>query len=107
MYSDGARTSVIIIIIVIICAAEGAEISVSLVYECSDMGYTYNISIVSLVWRVVELRRVCCELLSKGRKWVATWRTTARGLVTGLGDSSGMACLGVVTLTERLVTAWF
>jgi len=60
----------------------------------------------SLVCRVVELRRVCCELLSKGREWVATWRTTSQGLVPGLGESSGVACLGVVTLTERLVTAW-
>jgi len=54
----------------------------------------------------LEFRRVCCELLSKGREWVATWRTTARGFVPGLGDSRGVACLGVVTLTERLVTAW-
>jgi hypothetical protein len=51
---------------------------------------------LSLVWRVVELR-LCCELLSKGRKWVDTWRTTARGFVPGLGDSRGVACLGVVT----------
>ena len=49
----------------------------------------------SLVWRVVELRRVCYELLSKGRKWVATWRTTALGLVPGRGDAK-----------ESLVTAW-
>jgi len=28
---------------VIICAAEGAEISVILVHECSDMGYTCSI----------------------------------------------------------------
>jgi len=28
-------------------------------------------------------------------------------LVSGLGDSHGVVCLGVVTLTERLVTAWF
>jgi len=54
---------------------------------------------------VVELRRICCEL-SKGRKRVVTWRTTAGGLVLGLGDSRDVACLGVVTLTERLVTAW-
>jgi hypothetical protein len=58
------------------------------------------------VRRVVVFRRVCCELLSKGREWVATWRTTARGLVPGLGDSRGVAWLGVVTLTVRLVTAW-
>ena len=40
-------------------------------------------------------RRVCCELLSKGREWVATWRTTTRGLVPGLGDSRGVAWRGV------------
>jgi len=28
------------------------------------------------------------------------------GLVPGLGDSRGVACLGVVTPTEHLVTAW-
>ena len=60
----------------------------------------------SMVWRVVELRRVCCELLSKGRELVATWRTTTREWVPGLGDSRGVAWLGVVTLKERLVTAW-
>jgi len=54
---------------------------------------------------VVELRRVYCELLSKGREWVATWRTTAREWVPGLGDSLGVAWLGMVTLTERLLTA--
>jgi len=52
------------------------------------------------------MRRVCCELLSKGRKWVSTWRTTALELVPGLGDSRGVACLDVVTLTERLLTDW-
>jgi len=60
----------------------------------------------SLGWSVIEFRRVCCLPLCKGREWVATWRTTARGLVPGLGDSCCVACLGVVTLTERLVTAW-
>ena len=60
----------------------------------------------SLVLRVVELRRVCCELLSQGREWFATWRTTEREWVPRLGDSRGVAWLGVVTLTERLVTAW-
>jgi hypothetical protein len=50
---------------------------------------------------------VYCELLSKGIKrgikWVATWRTTARGLVPGPGDTRGVACLGVVTLLEHPV----
>jgi hypothetical protein len=54
----------------------------------------------------VGIRRVYCELLSKGIKRVATWRTTARGLVPGPGDTRGAACLGVVTLLERSVTAW-
>jgi hypothetical protein len=51
-------------------------------------------------------RRVCGELLSKGRQWVVTCRITARGWVSGLGDSRGVACLCVVKLTEELVTAW-
>ena len=41
----------------------------------------------------------------KGYTWVATWMTTGRESVPGLGDNRGVACLGVVTLTERLVTA--
>jgi len=49
---------------------------------------------------------VCCELLSKGKVWVATWRTTAREWVPALGDSRGVACLGVVTPTEHLVNEW-
>ena len=47
-----------------------------------------------LVQRVIEFRRVCCELLSKGTEWVATRRTTARGFVPGLGDSRGEAWRG-------------
>jgi hypothetical protein len=46
------------------------------------------------------------QFVSKSRKWVVTWRTTMRGLVPQLGDSHGVACLGVVTQKERLVTAW-
>ena len=57
-------------------------------------------------WRVVEFRRVCCELLSKGRQCAVTCRITARGSVPRLGDSRGVACLGVMTLTEQLETAW-
>jgi hypothetical protein len=60
----------------------------------------------SLVSRVVEFRRVCGDLLSKGRKWVVAWRTTGLDLVPRLGNSRGVGFLGVVTLTERLVTAW-
>ena len=59
-----------------------------------------------LVRRVVRFRRVCCELLSKGRQRVVTWRITARGSVPGLGEARGEACLGMVTLTEQLETAW-
>jgi hypothetical protein len=51
-------------------------------------------------------RRVSGELLSKSRQWVVTWRITVREWVPGLGDSRGVACLGVVTLMEGLVTAW-
>jgi hypothetical protein len=58
------------------------------------------------VWGVVEFKRVCGELLIKGRQLVVTWSTTGRECIPGLGDSRGVACLGVVTLTERLVTAW-
>ena len=54
----------------------------------------------------MKFRRVCCELLSKGRQWVVTWRITARGSVPGLGEARGEACLGMVTLTEQLETAW-
>jgi hypothetical protein len=42
----------------------------------------------------VVFRRVLWELLSKGGEWVATWRTTARGSVPGLGDSRGVAWRG-------------
>jgi hypothetical protein len=51
-------------------------------------------------------RRVYGELMSKGRQWVVTCRITAPGWVPGPGDSRGVACLGVVKLTERLVNAW-
>jgi hypothetical protein len=56
--------------------------------------------------RVIQFRRVCSKLPSKGRHWVVTWRTTGGEWVTGLGDSRGESCLGVVTLTERLMAAW-
>jgi hypothetical protein len=56
--------------------------------------------------RVVEFKHVCGEHLSKGRQWVVTSRTTGREWVPGLGDSCGVACVGMVTLTEGLVTAW-
>jgi hypothetical protein len=49
-------------------------------------------------------RRVCGELLSKDRLWVVTWRTTGRDRVAEPGVTRGMACLGVVTLTEILDT---
>jgi len=58
------------------------------------------------VRRFIVFRRVCGELLCKGRHWVVTWRITALGWISGMGDSRGVACLGVVKLTERLVTAW-
>jgi len=51
-------------------------------------------------WWVVAFRRVCSELLSKGRHWVVTWRTTGQEWVPGVGDSRGVACLGVVTLSK-------
>jgi hypothetical protein len=51
-------------------------------------------------------RRVCGELLSKDRLWVATWKTTGREWVPGQGGTRGVACLGVVTLTQILDTAW-
>jgi hypothetical protein len=44
--------------------------------------------------------------MRNGGQWVATYRITARECVSGLGDSRGVACLGVVILTERLATAW-
>jgi hypothetical protein len=51
-------------------------------------------------------RRVCGELLSKDRLWVATCKTTGREWVPGPGGTRGVACLSVVTLTEILDTAW-
>jgi hypothetical protein len=71
-------------------------------------GKLNNIDIIVkliLIWRVLEFRRVASELLSKGREWVATWRSTARGLVPGLGDSRGVAGLSVVSVSKRLVNA--
>lgn len=56
--------------------------------------------------KVVEFRRVGGELQGKGRQCVVACRGTWRGWVPGLGDSRVVACQGVVTLTERLVTAW-
>jgi hypothetical protein len=56
--------------------------------------------------KVVVVRRVCGELLSKGRQWAVTWWTTGREWVARPGDTRGVACLGVVTLTKRLDTAW-
>ena len=53
-----------------------------------------------------SVQTVCSMLLSKGGHWVVTWRTTGGEWVTGLGDSRDVACLGVVTLTERLMAAW-
>jgi len=44
---------------------------------------------------------VCGELLSKGRQWVVAWRTTIRESVPGLGDSRGVACLGVVRANRK------
>ena len=69
--------------------------------------------VVSQVSRVVEFRRVCSELLSKGRKWVVTWRTTVRGFVPGLGDSRDVSrcgdangttgvCLGLTVLCSMV-----
>jgi hypothetical protein len=47
------------------------------------------------VWRVVEFKRVCGELLIKGRQLVVTWRATGRECLPGLGDSRGVAWRGV------------
>jgi hypothetical protein len=71
------------------------------------MFYALEFSCVGYpVWRVVGFRHVCGDLLSKGRQWVVTWRTTRQEWVSGLGDSCGVACLGMVMLSKRLVTAW-
>ena len=59
---------------------------------------------LSLIRRGVLFRRVCFELVSKGREWLVTWRTTAPGYVPGLGDSRFVSWLGVITLTVLLVT---
>ena len=52
---------------------------------------------------VIEFRRICSELLSKGRQWLISRRTTGREWVLGLGDTRGLARLGVVTLPK----AWW
>jgi hypothetical protein len=65
-----------------------------------------RLCVCSMAWGVVGFRRVCGELLSKGRQWAVTWVITARGSVPRLGNSRGVACLGVVTLTEQLETVW-
>jgi hypothetical protein len=44
-------------------------------------------------------------VLCKGREWVATWRTTALGLVRGLGDSRGVAWRGVSRRGDAYGTA--
>ena len=44
--------------------------------------------------RVNEFRRVFSEILSKGRRWVVSWRATGREWVPGLGDSRGVAWRG-------------
>jgi hypothetical protein len=85
----------------------GQRIALTVVGQICDVfgSGTGSVS-CSLVWRVVDFRRVCGELLSKGRKWVVAWSITELDLVPNLGNSRGVMCLGVVTLTERLVTAW-
>jgi hypothetical protein len=58
-------------------------------------------------------RRASCELLRKGRRWVVTWRITAREWMPGLGDSRGVStrgdpngrtgdCLGITVLSSML-----
>jgi hypothetical protein len=69
------------------------SISTRIVVESLE-GRSLVRKVVSLVWRVVDCRRVCCELLSKGRQWAVTWRITARGSVPGLGDSRGVSRRG-------------
>jgi hypothetical protein len=56
--------------------------------------------IVYPVCRVIAFRHFCGELLSKSREWVVMWRTTGQKWVPGLGDSHGVACLGMVTLSK-------
>jgi len=70
----------------------------------------------TMVWSVVELRRVYCELLSKGiimgcyledyRAWVGTWtgRFSWRG-VSRRGDANGTAgdCLGLTVLSSMVL----
>jgi hypothetical protein len=51
------------------------------------------------------LRHICGELQSKGRQCVVTRRTIWQEWLPGPGDSRGVACLGLVTLSKRLVTA--
>jgi hypothetical protein len=48
---------------------------------------------------------VVSSCVREDNEWAVTCRITGRGLVPGLGDSRGVPCLGVVTLTE-LETVW-
>jgi hypothetical protein len=101
-----------------ICPACSTKLCISAQYICSACStklctpaqhrcLACSTNLCILVWSIVGFRRVCCKLLSNGRKWVATWRTTARGLVPGPGDTRGPACLSVMTLLVRPVTTWF
>jgi hypothetical protein len=57
---------------------------------------------------VVSLVHTCfSELLNKGKEWTVTCRTTGLQSLPALGNSRGVTFLGVVTLTERQVTARF
>ena len=65
------------------------------------MFYAFEFSCIGYpVWNVVAFRRVCGELLSNCREWVVTWRTVGQEWAPGLGDSHGVACLGMVTLSK-------
>ena len=56
---------------------------------------------------VIEFRRVCGEPLSKGRQWVGLLPVGLLRENMYLGWEILVAWRGVVTLTERLVAAWY
>jgi len=50
-----------------------------LIIKASEMHYFSTLfgKELYMVWRVVEYRRVCCELLSKRKQLAVTWKITA------------------------------
>jgi len=86
-------TSKFVNIIVIIKRELRSLANLHVIKDCIKYDHVlrlFDLSVWRSVWRVVEFRRVCGDLLSKCRQWVLTWRNTGREWVPGLGDSRGL-----------------